>query len=241
MNALFAAGASLLALALAAPNAAAPTTPAAAAAAPPALSAATFASDEALLHAYPTTIDAHDLHLQRCSAPETQEGELALTVVDIVAHVPFPDVDARQRYNGRAAFRIAHVTLRMPRSVDWPGMTARDRAAVDAMLAALRHHEVGHVRVAVAEVARLNALPLTVTPDAEAYRRTVTRRADDGMAALARAQREYDELTDHGRRQDRAGAVLAGPPTELICSGPPRPLRTHRPDPYTPAQPSPGP
>jgi predicted secreted Zn-dependent protease len=227
------ASAAMLALALAAP-----ATPVASSA--PALTAAALASDEALLHAYPTTIeDTAIVRMPRCGVLDTGESELATTVVDVRAHVPFPDVDKQERYTGRARFTIAHVTVRIPRGFEWPGMTARDRAAVETMLVALRHHEVGHIRVAVGEVAQLNARPLTVTPDAEVYRRTVTRHAEEGFAALARAQADYDQLTDHGRRQNRASGAFAGPPTELVCGAPVRPPRTRLPDPY--ASPSPAP
>ena len=89
-------------------------------------------------------------------------------------------------------------------------MTGADRSRVRAALAALRHHEIGHVRVAAAEVARLNAAAPTVTPDAEAYRRTEMRRQDAGLAAVAAAQRAYDGLTDArpppGARARRARA-----------------------------------
>jgi hypothetical protein len=227
----------VLALSLAAPNVSPPASPVAISA--PALSAAALASDEALLHAYPTSIeDAGVIRMPRCGVLESGDAELATTVVDVSAHIPFPDVDKLQRYNGRAQFTIKHVTVRIPRGLEWPGMSAQERSSVDTMLAALRHHEVGHIRVAVAEVAQINARPLTVTPDAEAYRRTVTRHAQEGYAALARAQADYDQLTDHGRRQNRAAGVLAGPPTELVCGLPTRPRRAH-PDPY--ASPSPAP
>ncbi len=224
MSMLSPAAAFVLVLVLAAPNASL------AASAAPTLSPATIASDDALLHAYSVAVDAQDMHLPRCGAP--LEGELAITVVDVMSRVPFPSVDKQQRYYGRPEFTVSHVTVHIPRSIDWPGITARERAVAETMLAALRHHEVGHVRIAVAEVARLNAQPLTVTPDAEVYRRTVTRLKNEGLAALSNAQVEYDELTDHGRRQDRASGVLAGPPTELLCMGPAPHARTKTPDVY---------
>ncbi len=96
-------------------------------------------------------------------------------------------------------------------------MTEAERSEVRAALAALRHHEVGHVRVAAAEVARLNAAPRTVTPDAEMYRYTEMRRQDAGLAAVAAAQRAYDRLTDHGFAQERGRGVTSGPSTELRC------------------------
>ena len=174
-------------------------------------------SDDAFLRAYAVTLDLRDVHIPACGDVDAFEGEFAFADVEISAHVPFPDVDRRGRYTGRTRFAIRHVTLHLPAAVTWPGMTERERAAVKTALAALRHHEIGHVRVAAAEVARLNAGPLTVTPDAEVYRRTEMRRQDAGLAAVARAQRAYDALTEHGRRQTRASGALRGPATELRC------------------------
>ncbi len=181
-------------------------------------SASALAStDAAFLRAYPTTVDARTVHIPRCSDVDAFEGALAFANVEVVAHVPFPGVDRRGRYTGRTRFAIRRVTLHYPAAIVWPGMTGRERASAEAALAALRHHEVGHVRVAAAEVARLNAEPRTVTPDAEAYRQTEIRRQSAGLAAIGRAQRAYDALTGHGRRQPRAPGVLGGPPTELRC------------------------
>ena len=183
----------------------------------PAFPAAITARDDAFLRTYQTTVAARDVRLPRCLAIDALEGGLAYATVDVNAHVPFPGVDKQGRYYGRTVFAIRHVTLRLPRRVEWPGMTKTERLAVRAALAALRHHEVGHVRVAATEVARLNALPFTVTSDAEAYRRIEMRRQDAGLDALARAQRSYDGLTEHGRRQPRASGTLRGPATELRC------------------------
>ena len=173
--------------------------------------------DDAFLRAYPVTIDARSVHIPRCSDVDAFEGQFAFADVEVTAHVPFPGVDRRGRYTGRTRFAIRHVTLHLPAAITWPGMTEEDRAEAGTAVAALRHHEVGHVRVAAAEVARLNALPLTVTPDPEVYRRTEMRRQTAGLGAIARAQRAYDARTGHGRRQPRATGALRGPATELRC------------------------
>jgi hypothetical protein len=183
----------------------------------PAFPAGLTASDDAFLRAYQTTIELRDVRVPHCDALGAREGMLAYTNVAVNAHVPFPRVDRHGRYTGRTVFKIVHATLRLPRSITWPGMTETDRSAVRSALAALRHHEVGHVRVAAAEVARLNSLPPTVTPDALVYRHTEMRRQSAGLAAVAEAQRAYDAQTNHGRRQERAPAPFAGPATELRC------------------------
>ena len=179
--------------------------------------AATTASDDAFLRAYSITVVERDVRIPRCAAIDALGGALADATIDVNAHVPFPGVDKQGRYYGRTLFSVRGVTLRLPRSVAWPHMTDGDRLRVRAALAALRHHEVGHVRVAAAEVARLNAGAPTITPDAEVYRRAEMRRQDAGLAAVAAAQRAYDRLTDHGRRQERAHGASGGPATELRC------------------------
>jgi Bacterial protein of unknown function (DUF922) len=173
--------------------------------------------DDAFLRAYPVTVDARPVRVARCTDAGALEGPLAFADVEVTAHVPFPGVDRLGRYTGRTRFAVRRVTLHLPAAIVWPGMTGADRAAAGAAVAALRHHEIGHVRVAAAEVARLNAQPLTVTPDAEAYRRTEMRRQSAGLDAIGRAQRAYDALTAHGRRQPRATGALRGPATELRC------------------------
>jgi hypothetical protein len=178
---------------------------------------AVAARDDAFLGAFGTTVVTHGMRIPRCEAIGSLEGALAHATIDVSAHVPFPGVDKQGRYFGRTVFAIRHVTLRFPGSIVWPHMTEADRLAVRAALAALRHHEIGHVRVAAAEIARLNAGAPTVTPDAETYRRTEMRRQDAGLAAIAATQRAYDRLTAHGTRQERAGGASRGPATELRC------------------------
>jgi hypothetical protein len=174
--------------------------------------------DDAFLRAYRATVITRDVRIPRCAAIDALEGALAYATIDVNAHVPFPGVDRQGRYYGRTVFAIRHVTLRLPRTIEWPRMTQADRLGVREALAALRHHEIGHVRVAAAEVARLNASPRTITPDAEAYRQTEMRRQDAGLAAVAAAQRAYDRLTDHGRSQQRARGASYGPAAELRCA-----------------------
>jgi len=186
----------------------------------PAFPPALAASDDAFLRAYRTTTVTRDVRIPRCAAVDVLDG-LADATIDVNAHVPFPGVDEQGRYYGRTVFAIRQVTLRLPRSVTWPRMTQADRSRVLTALAALRHHEVGHLRVAAAEVARLNAGAPTVTRDAEAYRRAEMGRQDAGLATVAAAQRAYDRLTDHGRRQERARGAARGPATELRCQASP--------------------
>ena len=175
------------------------------------------AGDTEFLRGQPVIYDVHEVRQPRCDAIDVNEGDLAETIVDVRSHAPFPDVDKQLRYFGRPEFTVVRIRMRLPSRITWPEMSDADRAAAAATLLALRHHETGHARIAIDEVARLNAAPFTVTPDPDVYRKTVVRRADAGLAAIARAQEAYDALTDHGRRQDRASGVFRGPRTELIC------------------------
>lgn len=180
---------------------------------PPAIAA----RDDAFLSAYRTSVVRRDVRIPRCAAIDTLEGTLAYATSDVNAHVPFPGVDAQGRYFGRTVFAIRHVTLRLPRNLSWPNMTEADRERVRAALAALRHHEVGHVRVAAEVVARLNAAPQTLTANAEVYRRSEMRRQDAGLEAIAAAQRAYDRITEHGLRQENAPGASRGPAAQLRC------------------------
>lgn len=175
------------------------------------------ASDTALLRAQPVVYELHEVRQPRCDAIDVREGELAETIVDVRSHAPFPDVDKQLRYFGRPEFTIVRIHMRLPSRIVWPAMSDADRAAAAVTLAALRHHEAGHVRIATDEVTRLNAAPFTVTPDPQTYRITVVRRANEGVETIARLQEAYDTLTDHGRRQDRASGEFRGPRTELAC------------------------
>lgn len=176
-----------------------------------------IAGDDEVLRAHPVVFEVRDVRQSRCDALDVNEGELARTIVDVRSRVPLPDVDKQLRYFGRPEFTIVRIRMRIPSSITWPEMTARDQRAAAATLAALRHHEIGHVRIAIAEVDRLNSAPFTVTPDPEVYRRRLVQRAEEGIATIARAQEAYDQLTDHGRRQDRASGVFHGARTELVC------------------------
>jgi predicted secreted Zn-dependent protease len=97
-------------------------------------------------------------------------------------------------------------------------MTDADRVRADALRRAIVHHEIGHVRVAEAVRDALNAArePI-VAPDVFAFRADSDDIARSGFERFKREELEYDELTDHGRRQQTAPGALAGPNTALHC------------------------
>ena len=121
------------------------------------------------------------------------------------------------RYTGTVTFSLGEVTITMPRSVRWRRMTAADRERAEALRRAIYHHEVGHVRVAEAVRDELNAREAIVAPDPFAFGSAADAIGRDGFERFNSEERDYDALTDHGRKQHLAPGVLAGPDTVLIC------------------------
>jgi hypothetical protein len=73
------------------------------------------------------------------------------------------------------------------------------------------------VRVAEAVRDELNAGAPIAAPDPFALRAAADARGRDGFDRFKREEREYDALTDHGRKQNAAPGDLAGPDTVLLC------------------------
>jgi predicted secreted Zn-dependent protease len=120
-------------------------------------------------------------------------------------------------YSGKVAFSLGDVTIHMPRSIAWAGMSAGDRERANALRRAIYHHEVGHVRIAEAVRDALNAANTVEAPDRAAFAAAAAAAGRDGFVLFRREEREYDALTDHGRRQHAAPGDLAGPDTLLMC------------------------
>jgi len=121
------------------------------------------------------------------------------------------------RYAGRVTFSLGDVTINMPRSIGWKGMSIADRWHANALHGAIYHHEVGHVRIAEAVRDALNAASSVAAPDRVAFGAAVDAVGREGFERFRREEREYDALTDHGRRQHAAPGDLAGPDTVLQC------------------------
>jgi len=124
---------------------------------------------------------------------------------------------ASGRYTGKITFTLADVTITMPTSIGWPQMTHADHERADALRRAIYHHEVGHVRVAEAVRDELNARDVLVAPDPFAFGAAADAAGREGFERFQREEREYDALTDHGRKQHLAPGALAGPDTVLVC------------------------
>ena len=121
------------------------------------------------------------------------------------------------RYRGKVTFSLGDVTIRLPRSIVWKGMSEVDREHASALRRTIYHHEAGHVRIAEAVRDALNAADTITAPGRFAFSAAAEALGRDGFARFQREEREYDALTDHGRTQHVAPGALAGPDTTLIC------------------------
>jgi predicted secreted Zn-dependent protease len=121
------------------------------------------------------------------------------------------------RYTGKVTFTLGTVEVRIPRSIGWQNMSAADRYRAETLRRAIYHHEIGHVRIAEAVRDALNAHDAIVAPDVYAFGSAADALGRDGFARFKQEQLDYDELTDHGRRQHAAPGPLAGPDTVLVC------------------------
>jgi len=124
---------------------------------------------------------------------------------------------ASGRYTGKVTFSLGEVTITMPKSIAWRQMTDDDRERAEALRRAIYHHEVGHVRVAEAVRDELNARAALAAPDPFAFRSAADAVGREGFARFTDEQRDYDALTDHGRKQHLAPGLLAGPDTSIRC------------------------
>jgi predicted secreted Zn-dependent protease len=121
------------------------------------------------------------------------------------------------KYAGRVVFSLGDVAITLPRSIAWKGMTASDRERANALRLAIYHHEAGHVRIAEAVRDALNASSTLDAPDYFAFGAAADAAGRAGFERFKREEREYDALTDHGRKQHLAPGELAGPDTALVC------------------------
>ena len=121
------------------------------------------------------------------------------------------------RYTGKVTFSLGEVVITMPKSIAWRGMTDKDRERAEALRLAILHHEIGHVRIAEAVREQLNAHQPVDAPDSFAFGSAADALGRDGFDEFRTQEREYDALTDHGRRQHVAPGALAGADTLVFC------------------------
>jgi len=162
-------------------------------------------------------IDARDLNVSSCH-DVVDEPEAGLATIGFRYQVANTHSVATGQYTGSVVFELGEIVVEVPKSIAWPEMTDADRGRAEALRRAIVHHEIGHVRVAEAVRDALNAHAPIVAPDLFAFRAEADAVGRAGFERFTREEREYDALTDHGRRQHAAPPNLAGPDTILHCS-----------------------
>jgi predicted secreted Zn-dependent protease len=124
---------------------------------------------------------------------------------------------ANARYTGTVTFSLDEAVVTMPKSIAWPHMTGADRERAEMLRRAIYHHEIGHIRVAEAVRDDLNRHEPLTASDPVALQNAADTLGRAGFDRFKREEREYDALTDHGRKQHTAPGPLAGPDTIIIC------------------------
>ncbi len=178
-------------------------------------------SDDAVVARLHVRIDARDVRVSSCR-DVIDEPEAGLATIGFRFQVSDARASANGgRYTGTVVFDLGEIVVLVPKSISWPEMSDADRARVEALRRAIFHHEIGHVRVAEAVRESLNAArtPI-VAPDVFAFRAQADDVGRTGFERFKREELEYDELTDHGRRQQNAPGALGGPNTALHCDTP---------------------
>lgn len=134
------------------------------------------------------------------------EGETAPAWTDWKVNVGYEYRRQEDRCRLTSPDVEVRITVHLPRWVDSAGAPRRLRERWRRDLRAMERHEEGHVRLARRAGRRVHRA-LADLPGGPCDR--LRARADSAAAAVlgeARAaQRRYDDVTDHGRRQDRAG------------------------------------
>jgi Bacterial protein of unknown function (DUF922) len=125
--------------------------------------------------------------------------------------------EAGRQYVGHVVFSLGDVTITAPSAISWRHMSPLDHERAETLRRAIVHHEIGHVRVAEGVRDELNARDDVAAPDRLAFSAAANALGREGFARFKSQEREYDALTDHGRRQHIAPGVLAGPDSVIVC------------------------
>jgi hypothetical protein len=177
---------------------------------------ATGADDDVLERAH-VRVAGNDLRSASCRDIGAGGGELGYTAFQFKYQISGGRRGAPGRYTGKVTFSLGDITITTPSSIAWPAMTANDRERAEALRRAIYHHEVGHVRVAEAVRDQLNARGPIVAPDPFAFGSAADALGREGFEFFRTQERDYDALTDHGRRQHVAPGELSGLDTVLVC------------------------
>jgi Bacterial protein of unknown function (DUF922) len=174
-------------------------------------------SDDEVVQRTHARIVGDDVVAASCSEVFAGTPEPGLTTFNFRFEIRGEPQPGSRRYAGRVTFSLGDVVIRMPRSIGWGGMSRGDRERANALRRAIYHHEVGHIRVAEAVRDALNAQDEITAPDEFAFGAAAHAAGRDGFDRFKREQREYDALTEHGRKQHAAPGALTGPDTLLYC------------------------
>jgi predicted secreted Zn-dependent protease len=172
--------------------------------------------DEEVVQRVHARIVAENVAVQTCRDVQSRDPEPGLASIRFSYAIDGARTGTT-RYAGRVIFALGEVTIRIPKSIVWKGMTRADRERADAFVRAVYHHEVGHVRVAESLRDALNASSTISAADYFAFGAQADALGREGFERFKREEAAYDELTDHGRRQHLAPGDLAGPDTVLSC------------------------
>jgi hypothetical protein len=175
-------------------------------------------SDDQVVQRLQVRYETYELVAKSCRDVVARDPETGSTTFQFRYQVTGDRFLAPHRYTGKLTFSLGEIVIHAPRTITWPGMGAADRERAARLRRAVEHHEVGHVRVAEAVRDALNAQDVPVEPDVYAFGAAASEMGRDGFERFKREEREYDALTDHGRKQHLAPGDLAGPDTVLLCS-----------------------
>ena len=173
-------------------------------------------SDEEVVQRVHARIVAEPVAVQSCEDVQARDPEPGLASIHFNYEIHGARVGAT-RYVGRITFALGEVTIRVPKSIVWKGMTYADRQRTDAFVRAVYHHEVGHVRIAEMLRDALNASGTINAADYFAFGAQADALGRDGFERFKHDETAYDVLTDHGRKQHLASGELAGADTILDC------------------------
>jgi hypothetical protein len=174
-------------------------------------------SDEEVVQRLDVRFDRYDLVATSCRDVIAREPEPGFASFQFRYDISGQRVAGSRRYSGKLTFSLGEIVIHVPRTISWPGMSEAARERTARLRRAIEHHEIGHVRIAEAVRDALNAEGPITEPDVFAFDAAASARGRDGFERFKREEREYDALTNHGRRQHAAPRDLAGPDSELPC------------------------
>jgi hypothetical protein len=174
-------------------------------------------TDDEVLERVHVRIIGNELRRASCHGVGAGGGELGYTAFRFQYQVSGGRRATSGHYTGKVTFSLGDVTITAPSSIAWPAMTEKDHERAEALRRAIFHHEAGHVRIAEAVRDQLNAREPLVAPDPFAFGSAADAVGREGFEKFRTEEREYDALTDHGRKQHAAPGALAGADTVLMC------------------------